>query len=96
MAMRVPVALDLHGDAGPEPAGERLGHAEPELVEAEVEAARLRQSLRSSRELGNDLDVRVEVGGAHEEAREPGPAQFGLRQPDDLQDVLAEIGLLLP
>ena len=95
MAVRVGMALDLHGGAGVEPVGEHLGDAEAELVEAEIEVARCRLGLGAAGELGNDLDVRVVVGGGDEEAPESEPAYLGLRQADEIQRVLAEADLLL-
>ena len=95
MTVLVPVALDLHGGARVQPIGERLADAEAELVEAEVQTARLGQSLCAPGELRHDLGVGIEVGGSDEEPGESKPAELGLGQPDHLQDVLAEVDLLL-
>src|SRR5439155_1657472 len=95
MAVRVVVALDLHGGAGVEPVGERLADPEAEFVEAEVEAARLRLGLRAAGEFRHDLGLRAEAGGSDEEPGETEATDLRLGQPDRLQDVVAELDLLL-
>jgi hypothetical protein len=95
VAVLVAVALDLDRGAGVEPVRERPAHAEAELVEAEVEGARLRLRRRAAGELRHDLRARHEVGGSDEEPAEPEAGELGLGQSDRLQDVVAQVDLLL-
>src|SRR6267142_388307 len=76
-------------------ARERSADPEAEFVEAEVETARVRLGHRAAGELRHDLGLRAEVRGSDEESREAEAADLRLGQPDRLQDVVAEVDLLL-
>src|SRR4029453_7259683 len=85
----VAVALDLDGGTGREPGREVLVDAERELVEPEVDLARPGAGRRVPGELGVDLQAIVEVDGPDEESADPEAAILRLREPDDLEGMIA-------